>query len=67
MLNTFSRGGAQLSGQPSNGPRREIASLQTMIGIIEFGAAFKASNLASPFAASGQDVVDEPKVGADRC
>ena len=39
-----------------------VASLRTFVGIVEGRPTFEAANLAGPFAAPDQDVVDEPLV-----
>jgi methyl coenzyme M reductase beta subunit len=46
---------------------RPIASGLTAAGIVKHHAAFKTSNLSSPLAVFGQDVVDEPLVSTGFC
>ena len=43
-----------------------VPSLRTFVGIVEDCATFEAANLTGPFAAPGQDVVDEPLVNTAR-
>ncbi len=42
-------------------------SVHFQMGIVKRRATFEASNLSRRLAASGQDIVDEPLMSAERC